>query len=302
VQSGELAGLLEARDNVLGGFLDKLDHFAGTLAFEFNKAHSQGQGLNGFKELTSNAEIGDVGAPLSAAGFTFGPKSGSLDVVRFNRETGQIKTHTIHIDLDGLGSDTSLQDFAAAVDAIEGISASVSAGGLVTIRSDSVDAEFSFSGDTSGVLAALGLNTFFTGDSARSLNVHKALRDDPSKLAAGQLYDPETGTALDFGENNLNAIELVRFFDKPLDSNNGASINILQERLISEVTQGSTVAASVAEGFRVFEATLNGQKLATSGVSLDEEAVRMLSYQRMFQASARYIATLSELLELLVNL
>ncbi|MEX0936356.1 MAG: flagellar hook-associated protein FlgK [Pirellulales bacterium] len=302
VNSGELAGLLDARDSVLGGFLDNLDHLAGTLAYEFNKVHSQGQGLNGFTDLTSSVEIGDAGAALSEADLKFGPTSGALDVVLFNRETGQTKAHTIQIDLDGLGSDTSLEDFAAAVDAIDGISASASASGLVTIRSDSPDAEFSFSGDTSGLLAALGLNTFFTGDSALSLDVNQALRDDPSKLATARLHDPETGTALNFGENNLNAIELVRFFDKPLDSNNGASINVLQERLISEVTRGSTVAKSVAEGFRIFEETLNGQKLATSGVSLDEEAVRMLSYQRMFQASARYIATLSELLELLVNL
>jgi flagellar hook-associated protein 1 FlgK len=52
----------------------------------------------------------------------------------------------------------------------------------------------------------------------------------------------------------------------------------------------------------VFEDTLAGQKLAISGVSIDEEAVKLIAYQRMFQASARYIATLSELLELLVAL
>jgi flagellar hook-associated protein 1 FlgK len=42
--------------------------------------------------------------------------------------------------------------------------------------------------------------------------------------------------------------------------------------------------------------------MAISGVSLDEEAVRMITLQRAFQASARYIATISELLEILANL
>ncbi len=95
---------------------------------------------------------------------------------------------------------------------------------------------------------------------------------------------------------------MVRFFDKPLDSKNGASLSLLYNRLTAGVTQGSTVAQSVAEGFRVFEDTLQGQKLATSGVSLDEEAVKMISFQRMYQASAKYIATLDGLLELLVTL
>ncbi len=68
------------------------------------------------------------------------------------------------------------------------------------------------------------------------------------------------------------------------------------------MTQGSSVAKAVAEGFRTFEDTLRGQQLATSGVSLDEEAVRMITYQRAYQASARFITVLNELLDVLVNL
>ena len=64
----------------------------------------------------------------------------------------------------------------------------------------------------------------------------------------------------------------------------------------------ASVTRSVAEGFRVFEENLNGQNLAISGVSLDEEAVKLIEFQRAFQAAARYIATLNELLEELVKL
>ena len=58
----------------------------------------------------------------------------------------------------------------------------------------------------------------------------------------------------------------------------------------------------MAEGFRAFEQTLEGQRLATSGVNLDEEAVKMITLQRTYQATARYIATLSDLLDVLVKL
>ena len=47
--SGELQGLYTARDEIVGGFLTRLDELAGTLAFEFNKVYSQGQGLVGFQ-------------------------------------------------------------------------------------------------------------------------------------------------------------------------------------------------------------------------------------------------------------
>jgi flagellar hook-associated protein 1 FlgK len=58
----------------------------------------------------------------------------------------------------------------------------------------------------------------------------------------------------------------------------------------------------VAEGFRVFQKTLQGEQLAISGVSIDEEAIRMITYQRVFQMSARFIGAVSELLETLVDL
>ena len=77
---------------------------------------------------------------------------------------------------------------------------------------------------------------------------------------------------------------------------------MLYDRLTGDVTQGSAVTKSVAEGFGVFHKTLEGQYLSITGVNLDEEAVRMITYQRAFQASARVIATINELLDTLINL
>ncbi len=57
LSSGELAGLMYARDDVLGGFLDQLDEFASTLVFEFNKVFSSGQGLQGYDAITSEFAV-----------------------------------------------------------------------------------------------------------------------------------------------------------------------------------------------------------------------------------------------------
>ena len=51
VSSGQLYGLTNARDNILGGFLDQLNQFASTFALEFNKVYSAGQGLDGFSPM-----------------------------------------------------------------------------------------------------------------------------------------------------------------------------------------------------------------------------------------------------------
>ena len=105
----------------------------------------------------------------------------------------------VQVDLDGLnGNDTSLDDLAAALDAVDGISASITAGKL-RVSADSSDVEFSFSQDTSGALAAVGVNNFFTGSDARDIAVNAALKTKPSLLAAaknGNAGDNQTALAI----------------------------------------------------------------------------------------------------------
>ena len=118
-------------------------------------------------------------------------------------------------------------------------------------------------------MAALGLNTFFEGADAMGLSVNNDLKHDPSKFAASRGG---------IGVDTENAVTLANFLDLSLESQNGDSLSVLYTRFISETVQGATVASATAESARVFETSLQGQKSATSGVNLDEEAVRMLAF------------------------
>jgi flagellar hook-associated protein 1 FlgK len=293
---GELSGLYIARDEIVGGFLDKLDEFAGSLAFEFNKLHSQGQGLTGFSELTGVESVENANAALDEAGLAFTPQSGWFKVVTSSKTNPELThTTTILIDLNGLEEDTTLASLTAQLDAIDGLQATLTASGALQLEAESSDLEFSFSGDTSGILAALGLNTFFTGSSASTLGVNDEVKgiSNAGKIAA----------SLDgIGNGSGNAERLAVFWDQPIGSAGNSTLSDLYNQLVSGVAQESSTAQSLAEGFRVFENTLEGQAQAVSGVSIDEEAIKMITMQRIYQASARYIQTISELLDLLVNL
>ena len=302
VGSGELGGIYEARDTILGGFLTGLDDFAGALAFEFNKAYSQGQGKEGFTSLTGTYRADDPSAALDQAGLPFTAENGEFTVLIRNKNLdageGDIVRHTIEVDLLGTnGSPTTLDSLAASLDAISGITASVSIDNQLVINSESpADIEFGFENDSSGTLAALGLNTFFTGDSASSLAVNQELLtgDTPSAKFAASLSG--------FNDDTSNALRLSELQDNALSSQDGRSITGIYQQLIDVTTQGATTTASVADGLRVFEGTLVGEAASVSGVNLDEEAIDMIQLQRAYQASARYISTLSELLDVLVNL
>ena len=292
--TGKLAGLIDARDNIVAGFMKSLDSFAKTLSFEFNKVFSSGQGLSGYTSLTAENVPNDADAPLDAAGLANIPVNGTFNIVVHNKQTDLTKTTQIRVDLNGLdGDDLTLNTLVAQLNTVDGVSASLDARGRLVLKSSSPNSEFAFSDDTSGLLASLGVNTFFTGSTAGDLGVSGVMTSDPSKFAASRSgIDGDT----------QNAVALAGFANRMLDSADGKSISDIYDQLVSGVTQGSAVAKSVATGFRTFETTLQGQQLAVSGVNLDEEAVSMMSYQRAFQASAKFISTINDLLELLTQI
>jgi flagellar hook-associated protein 1 FlgK len=290
---GEIAGLIKSRDESLGGFLDTLDGFASTLAYEFNKVFSSGQGLTGYSNITSVNGVNSVTAELDEAGLAATPVNGTFDLLVYNTQTNETQTTTIRVDLNGLNGDSTLQSVVDDLNNVAGITATIDSQGRVVLASNSRDQRIAFAKDSSGFLAAVGLNTFFTGNTARDLGVNKDIIADPTKFAA---------SFNGIGEDTEAAVILASFQDRPLVSQDGSTLSDLYDRMTSTITQASTIAKSVAEGSRVFTENLSGQSLAISGVNIDEEAIKLLRYQRVFQASAKYIAALDELLSILVSL
>jgi len=291
--SGKLAGLITARDSILGGFLEQFDNFTRNLSFEFNKLYTSGQGLVGLSDVTGEFTVEDTSAALDHAGLSYTPVNGSFQVLVRNQQTGLTTTTQVRVDLNGLDEDTSLEDLATELNNIDGISAVITPNRKLQIKGDSSLVTFGFANDTSGALAALGVNTFFTGDGAKNIGINSIVKDDPAKFAA-------SGGGI--AEDTAIAVQLANLLNAPLASLNGSNLAVQYDKVVGEVTQGSAVTKSVADGFRSFHGTLEGQLLAIQGVNIDEEAIKMISYQRAFQASARVVSTINELLETLVNL
>jgi flagellar hook-associated protein 1 FlgK len=293
ITSGEVAGLINSRDQILGGFTDQLNSLAGTLSTEFNKIYSTGQGLNGYTQVTSATPVDDANAPLDAAGLAVTPVTGDFQVQVYNTQTGLSQSTDVHVVQNGLGGDTTLNSLATQLNSITGLSAAVNAQGQLTIKTTASNNQVAFSGDTSGALAALGINTFFTGSDAGGLSVNSAVVQDPSTFAA---------SAGGVGVDTQVAQQLANFGNLPLASQGGSTLTDLQNQLVANVTQGASVAQSASDGATTFQQSLQNQETSVSGVSLDEETVSMLQYQHDYEASARFISTISSLLDQLVQL
>jgi flagellar hook-associated protein 1 FlgK len=294
VTGGQLGGLVAVRQQI-GDTIDNVDSLASNLIFELNKIHASGQGLAGFSSVTSSASVKDPAVALNdpASGLKFTPKNGSF-VLHIKQKTSGLETSTlIPVDLDGLnGNDTTLNSLAASIDAATGVSATINAGKLV-VTADSSDIEVSFSQDSSGALAALGVNNFFTGSDARDIAVNQTLKDQPTLLAAAR--NGNTG-------DNQTALAIAALESTKLSSLKGASLKENYQGMVNGVGVAAATAKTNAEATTAVQQTLENQRESLSGVSLDEEAVNMMRQQRAFQAASRVISAVDEMLKTIIQM
>ena len=227
------------------------------------------------------------------AGLGFVPKNGTFDLSVVDKDGELISSHRIPVRILGQVSDSTVSSIVADINQIDGITAEVTSEGKIEILSDSPTSQFTFGEDTSGFLAAAGLNTFFVGDSGVDISVNPILLENSDFLSI---------SAGGIGQDTDVLTDLVDLVDRPLDELDGRSIRGVYEETVSVLAQRINLQNSGTEGLRNFHATLQSQHLAITGVNIDEEAIKMITYQRAFQASSRVIATASEMLELLVNL
>ena len=299
---GELGGTLDGADRIVGGFLDDLDGLAAGLIRAVNRVHTGGRGSVGHTAVTAGETVTDPAASLAAGagrvGLPFAPTHGAFTLTVVDKNTGAEADTRIEIDLDGLGGpDTSLSALAAALDGVDGVSSGLDSLGRLTVTADGGRA-FHFADDTSGVLSALGINTFFAGRDAGSIRLAEPLRTNPDRLAVGRGGGPA---------DNSNVLALADALAGPLTNTGdgeveGKTLDGRLAEIVGAVGRGAAAETALADAAAAHRDALAGQREQFSGVSLDEEAVKVMELQRQYQASARVISVVDELFATLLNL
>ena len=135
---------------------------------------------------------------------------------------------------------------------------------------------------------------FFTvtaGNEARSIDV--ALTDF-RQLAAGA---PGTGIG-----DGTNAQALADLRDAPIAGLGNEAFGDYYSQIVFDVGMASRgIQANLSLQDKVLQ-QLENQRESVSGVSLDEEAVNLLQYQRSYQASSKLLRVLDSLLEETLNI
>lgn len=310
ISSGEIGASITGRDTAINNVISTLDKTAAQLAFEVNRLHSSGSNSAGLADTsgTLSFTLADRTRALNDPNnqatnvLPYAAEHGGFTVTVTNNGTGATRTVRIPVDQDGIqndgqpgfANDTSAEDIRAALDAVPGLHASFSADGKLHINADG-GTTFSLSDDSSGALAVLGVNSYFVGTDASNLHVREDLVSDPSRLTTGRIVDGA------FVENGT-ALQIAQLQDKPLDSLQGRAITTAWRDSAQAVGVQTAAASTTLEAAANVKSSLEAQRAGVSGVSIDEESINLLNFQRMYQASARVISVADQLTQTLLNM
>jgi len=147
--------------------------------------------------------------------------------------------------------------------------------------------------DSSGVLAAAGINTFFTGSDAASIDIRDEIRASGGLIAvAGTVAQTDNHAILAMarlGERSLSALEGLT----PKSYYRGLVTDIGSQISINEIKYED--AAGISRNLRK-------QRDSSSGVDLNVEATQMMVYDRMFQSMAKYLSMISRTYDSLLTI
>lgn len=302
---GALCGALELVDSYIGGYEDSLDSFAESLVWEVNRIYSQGTGegahdtcLGTYSVLRDDVALGDP-----ASGLTFGNRlaSGASMVYVYDASSGTLVSSAA-ITLNP--SSDSLQDVADAINNTFGgnLTASIVNGQLLLDAADGC--EFRFGDDTSGLFAALGLNTLLTGSSAADVAINSTATSDNGLVCVGHVgtgglvASGDTTTATAMAALESTTVDFI-VNGKTISSQ---SLGDYYSTLVGTVGSDSSAASYQYSYQSTLANSLGEEKLAVSAVSLDEELTNLIMYQHAYQAAAKLISTADSMFQTILGM
>jgi flagellar hook-associated protein FlgK len=147
--------------------------------------------------------------------------------------------------------------------------------------------------DTTDVLVALGLNSFFHGSTAGDLALNPDLEQNPDLFAASL-----TGASGDAG----NLSRLLSLRTTRLAELADSSFEDFYSDLVGNLGFETAAAEATLQAQDQLLATLQRQRESISGVDIDEEMIDLVRHQQAFEAASRFLNVISEMAQTLIQL
>ncbi len=147
--------------------------------------------------------------------------------------------------------------------------------------------------DTSGLLAAAGINTFFRGHNASNIAVEDRMIKQPSNLASG--------LNAEFADN-ANVARLSEVANQRNENLEDQTLTEFFQTFVTGIGESVNVRKARQSSLENITNQLMKQRDEISGVDINEQVAQLMVFERMFQASAKVIGTQSTTLQYLMNI
>lgn len=292
---GKVQGMIESLEEYVQGYQGDLDSWAQALIDGVNQIHQYGYGIDGTTNLdffsgdsasTINVNFSNPDyLALSVPTLSSTSNINEDDTIFLESEALNTQLDTLLIDPDANGSfeingttitwdDTmSLQDILEDITDQTGISWSF----------DSTAQTITLSAPTDSSTITI---TDLTGNFTQFTNLN----------GAGLV----TGTSGD-GTNGIRMFEVSqqKVFGNPDPIE---TFNERYQTIVSNVGYDTNLHMSASETQNDYVDSLTSKRESVSGVSIDEEVINLVKYQRAYQAGAKLASLLDEMLETLINI
>jgi len=311
ISKGKLGGFLEMRDEVVAKYKQDLTELASEFIWAVNEQHSKGAGLTTFSSATGTYSSSSPGSAVStsASGLDYYDKvsTGTFRVYVYDSTGALANAANVTVTAGA----TTLSNIATAISAVDpDITATVNGSGQLAISTTNSHT-FAFSDDTSGALAALGINTFFTGSTAGGIDINSTIASDKDYIAAAQI-DSTTGSFATGDNTNAQAIADLQYssmqisewtYDRVNGNTEGTTTATIDDYYHSLIGSLGIKASSIKRSSSFSENMvheLETMRDSISSVSLDEEMTQLMQYQHAYSAAAKLFSVADEMMQTLL--
>ncbi len=279
---GEFRGLYEVRDVTIPDLVNRLDQLAYSFSTQVNAMHQAGTDLTG------------------AAGENFFTAPGAHQSQAY-ADPAALNFGTGSIDLNVNGTLTTVA-IGAGANSVNGIAAAINGSGAnVTASVDPDDNSLVLTANVTGQNITVDTSGLATGVYAAPRFTSSGMASSMSMnlTATAQLAAGTSGAAGD----NSNALAILDLEQQTSDNLGGNDTFVsYYGKIVSTLGVEAARNRQAQQGYEDSLIQLQNLRDGIDGVSLEDEMINLLQYQRSFEASAKFLSSVDDMMGTLLTL
>ncbi|MGB8427454.1 MAG: flagellar hook-associated protein FlgK [Desulfobacterales bacterium] len=136
---------------------------------------------------------------------------------------------------------------------------------------------------------------FFSGSTAADIGVDSLVAADPNRIAAA-------ATAAGVPGDNAAAVAMAELQHASVMGGGTANFDDFYRAIVSDVGSQVRSAADFSEHQAAMLTSLDNYRESVSGVSLDEEMLNLIKFQHAFDAAAKLVTTVDEMMQTIMDM